>query len=204
MFVIALVRGSVAHWLMPLPLGSGQRDHEAAARDLPMPRRLVTTLFMLSVCAVWVGIVSAAGLRTIIVTNTLRDALPKIATITIDAVIFNTERMSALCPTGSALTHDISLAAESAEEAQALLVAAFWDGPDFVCTPTPKPFVFYADHDDWITFYANKTAAGFFDEQPWWRTVFERSWKGIYRDARKAGLTEAEARQLATRILRVT
>lgn len=77
------------------------------------------------------------------------------ATVTIDAVIFYTERMSALCPTGSALTHDISLNAQSAEETQTLLVAAFWDGPDFVCVPTPKPFVFYADHDDWITFYAN-------------------------------------------------
>jgi len=34
------------------------------------------------------------------------------------------------------------------------LVAAFGDGPDFICIPTPKPFVFYADHDNWITFYA--------------------------------------------------
>lgn len=77
------------------------------------------------------------------------------ATITIDAVIFDTVRMSALCPADPALTHDISLAVQSAAEAQALLVAAFWDGPDFICIPTPKPFVFYADHDDWITFYAN-------------------------------------------------
>jgi len=37
----------------------------------------------------------------------------------------------------------------------AILVAAFWDAPDFICIPAPKPFVFYADHDDWITFYAN-------------------------------------------------
>jgi len=77
------------------------------------------------------------------------------ATVTIDEVIFDADRMSALCPAGSAITRDISLTAQSAEEAQALLVAAFWDGPDFVCIPTPKPFVFYADHDDWITFYAN-------------------------------------------------
>ncbi len=38
---------------------------------------------------------------------------------------------------------------------RALLLAAFWDGMNFICIPTPKPFVFYADHDDWITFYAN-------------------------------------------------
>ncbi|MCI0747917.1 MAG: hypothetical protein L0Y58_21125 [Verrucomicrobia subdivision 3 bacterium] len=76
-------------------------------------------------------------------------------TVTIDEVVFDTERMSALCPPGSTLAHDTSVSAHSAEEAHALLVAAFWDGPDFICIPTPKPFVFYADHDDWITFYAN-------------------------------------------------
>ena len=27
-----------------------------------------------------------------------------------------------------------------------------------------------------------QTAASFFDEEPWWRTVLARSWKGIYRD----------------------
>lgn len=47
------------------------------------------------------------------------------ATVTIDAVIFDTVRMSGLCPTGAAITHDVSLVAQSAEEAQALLVAAF-------------------------------------------------------------------------------
>jgi hypothetical protein len=77
------------------------------------------------------------------------------ATVTIDEVVFNTERLAALCPAGSTLTHDSSISAESAGELHALLVAAFWDGPDFICIPTPKPFVFYADHDDWITFYAN-------------------------------------------------
>ncbi|MCL4177148.1 MAG: hypothetical protein KJ072_05325 [Verrucomicrobia bacterium] len=77
------------------------------------------------------------------------------ATVTIDSVILDTVRMSALCPDGAALTHDVSLVAQSPAEAKALLCAAFWDGPDFICIPTPKPFVFYADHDDWITFYAN-------------------------------------------------
>jgi hypothetical protein len=77
------------------------------------------------------------------------------ATVTIDAVIFDTVRISALCPAAETIAHDVSLVAESAEEAHALLVAALWDGPNFVCIPTPKPFVFYADHDDWITFYGN-------------------------------------------------
>jgi hypothetical protein len=64
--------------------------------------------------------------------------------------------MTALCPPGSPLP----LARESSisvrvEDVGALLVAAFMDGPDFIFIPSPKPFVFYADHDDWITFYAN-------------------------------------------------
>lgn len=77
------------------------------------------------------------------------------ATLTIDNVVFNTERMTALCPAGSTLTPDTTILAQSTEEMQALLVAAFWDGNDFICIPTPKPFVFYADHHDRITFYAN-------------------------------------------------
>lgn len=76
-------------------------------------------------------------------------------TVTIDQVIFNTERLTALCPAGSTLTHDSSISAGSSADLHALLVAAFWDGLDFICIPTPKPFVFYADHDNWITFYAN-------------------------------------------------
>ena len=76
-------------------------------------------------------------------------------TVTIDQVVFNTERLASLCPPDSTLTHDTSISAESAEDLCALLEAAFWDGPDFICIPTPKPFVFYADNDNWITFYAN-------------------------------------------------
>jgi hypothetical protein len=63
--------------------------------------------------------------------------------------------MTALCPAGSTLTHDTTILAPSAGELHALLIATFWDGPDFICIPKPKPFVFYADHDNWITFYAN-------------------------------------------------
>lgn len=76
-------------------------------------------------------------------------------TVTIDQVVFDTNRLAFICPAGSSLTHDTSITAASAEELQALLVAAFWDGPDFIFIPTPKPLVFYADHDEWITFYAN-------------------------------------------------
>jgi hypothetical protein len=77
------------------------------------------------------------------------------ATLTIDEIFFKTERLTDLCPTGVTLALDTAIMALSAAELSALLKAAFWDGPDFLCIPTPKPFVFHADHDNWITFYAN-------------------------------------------------
>jgi hypothetical protein len=77
------------------------------------------------------------------------------AAVTIDQIVFNTERLTSICPADSKFTHDTSISAQSAEELHSILIAAFWDGLDFICVPAPKPFVFYADHDDWITFYAN-------------------------------------------------
>lgn len=41
------------------------------------------------------------------------------------------------------------------QEVEDLLQAAFTDWFDFVFVPTPKPFVIYADHDEYTTFYAN-------------------------------------------------
>lgn len=78
-------------------------------------------------------------------------------TVTIDAIIFNTKRMTALCREGAALplARESSLSVPAGEELNALLVATFMDGLDFIFIPTPKPFAFYADHDEWITFYAN-------------------------------------------------
>jgi hypothetical protein len=77
------------------------------------------------------------------------------ATVTIDEVVFDTVKVTTLCPANSALTHDTSILAQSTQDLHTLLIAAFWDGSDFVCIPTPKPFVFYADHHDFVTFYAN-------------------------------------------------
>ena len=77
--------------------------------------------------------------------------------VTIDEVVFNTVRLSELLPDGPTLQlgRDSAISASSPEEIQKLLVAAFDDGVDCICSPTPKPFVFYADHENWITFYAN-------------------------------------------------
>lgn len=40
-------------------------------------------------------------------------------------------------------------------ELHALRVAAFDDWLDFAFVPSPKPFVIYADHDEYAAFYGN-------------------------------------------------
>jgi hypothetical protein len=93
------------------------------------------------------------------IVSTITDAHGHIegAAITIDQIVFGTERMTALCPEDSPLplARESSLTVCAPEEVNALLVATFMDGLDFIFVPIPKSFVFYADHDDWITFYAN-------------------------------------------------
>ena len=42
----------------------------------------------------------------------------------------------------------------SRDEAEGLLVAAFSDPVDFLFAPEKKPFVLYADHDQFTTFFA--------------------------------------------------
>lgn len=81
----------------------------------------------------------------------------KEAAITIDQIVFGTARLSALVAATSAptLSRESSISANTHEEIEAILVAAFMDGLDFIFVPAPKPFVVYADHDNWITFYAN-------------------------------------------------
>ena len=89
------------------------------------------------------------------ITLIFQDSKIKMVTVTIDEVIFNTERLDKAGASDLKLTHDSSIVADSIEEIHTLLMTAFWDGVDFICVPTPKPFVFYADHHNWITFFAN-------------------------------------------------
>jgi hypothetical protein len=49
----------------------------------------------------------------------------------------------------------VSVNAVGQREVEELLQAAFTDWFDFIFVPTPKPFVIYADHDEYTTFYAN-------------------------------------------------
>lgn len=52
------------------------------------------------------------------------------------------------------LRHDSLVVAETAAEVRQLLVAAFRDWVDFLFIPTPRPFVVYAEHDEFTTFFA--------------------------------------------------
>ena len=67
----------------------------------------------------------------------------------------NTRRLLAGAGLLDQLLHDTSLVAETSLEVSTLLVAAFGDYLDFAFVPSPKPFVFYADNDEYITFFAN-------------------------------------------------
>jgi hypothetical protein len=48
-----------------------------------------------------------------------------------------------------------SVLAEGEQEIRELLHAAVSDVMDFLFVPSPKPFVIYADHHNYATFYAN-------------------------------------------------
>lgn len=54
-----------------------------------------------------------------------------------------------------ALQKESSVQAANHDETGALLQAALDDWVDFWFVPTPKPFVIYADHDEYLTFFAN-------------------------------------------------
>jgi hypothetical protein len=79
--------------------------------------------------------------------------------ITLDEVIKATNIQSLFSEDiSNQLGHDTSIRAEGKPAAN-LLQAAFADWVDFLCVPTPKPFVIYADHDEYTTFYANSKSA---------------------------------------------
>ena len=51
---------------------------------------------------------------------------------------------------------NVTIEAQSALEAHELLQAVLSEWIDFLFVPTPKPFVIYADHDEYITFLAHR------------------------------------------------
>jgi hypothetical protein len=81
--------------------------------------------------------------------------------VTIDAVIMPAGKIEALLASSQlrhSLGHDSCLIAETAGEVRPLLVAALGDWMDFLFVPGPRPFVLYADHDEYTTFFANTRA----------------------------------------------
>lgn len=80
------------------------------------------------------------------------------ASVTIDEVVFEPKHLMSLprChPLPFQLDRDWCINATGPQETSELLQAALGDWVDFAFVPTPKPFVIYADHDEFTTFYAN-------------------------------------------------
>ena len=80
------------------------------------------------------------------------------ATLTSDQVVFDADQLKNLVGQDASSTlfqRDASIFSTNPEEVPALLVSAFSDWIDFLFVPRPKPFVIYADHDEWVTFYGN-------------------------------------------------
>ena len=79
-------------------------------------------------------------------------------TLTVDSIVFEPENLNALLATRSlppCLLKESSIEVTGRVEVGALLKAAFGDPVDFWFVPAPKPFVIYADHDEYTTFFAN-------------------------------------------------
>jgi hypothetical protein len=79
-------------------------------------------------------------------------------TVTLDSIVFEPKNLNALLVAQSlppSLHWESSIEASEHDESAALLRAALSDSVDFWFIPRPKPFVIYADHDEYITFFAN-------------------------------------------------
>jgi hypothetical protein len=80
------------------------------------------------------------------------------ASLTVDQVVFEPKHLKAMALRHSItapLQRGVSFTAENREEAEALLLAGLGDWVDFAFFPKPKPFVIYADHDEYTTFFAS-------------------------------------------------
>jgi hypothetical protein len=78
--------------------------------------------------------------------------------LTVDQIVFEPKHLISLLGSHSIpprYGRGISLTAQNQQEVAALLEAAFSDWVDFIFIPEPKPFVIFADHDEFTTFFAN-------------------------------------------------
>ena len=92
--------------------------------------------------------------------STILSSVPSLqtASVTIEQAVFEPENLIEVL-TGHSLPlqykKGTSVVAEGEQEIEELLRAALSDCTDFLFVPAPKPFVLYADHDEYATFYAN-------------------------------------------------
>jgi hypothetical protein len=78
--------------------------------------------------------------------------------VSIDSVVFEPRRLGGLLQRNGfagELVRDRCITAVGAREVGDLLEAVLGDWVDFALVPSPKPFVIYADHDEFTTFLAN-------------------------------------------------
>ena len=88
----------------------------------------------------------------------LSTASPDSAVITIEQAVFEPKHWIDLLARYSLPPRygkGVSVTAFGRQDVEELLHTAFTDWFDFLFVPTPKPFVIYADHDEYTTFYAN-------------------------------------------------
>jgi hypothetical protein len=80
------------------------------------------------------------------------------ASLIVEQVVFEPKHLNQLLSSYSISPkheYGLTLIATDRLEVDALLLAAFSDSLDFVFIPDPKPFVIYADHDEYTTFFAH-------------------------------------------------
>jgi hypothetical protein len=78
--------------------------------------------------------------------------------LTIEQVVFEPKHLISLLSNYSIpprCEQGLSVIAEGQKEVAALLQAGLSDWIEFIFVPDPKPFVIYAGHDEFTTFYAN-------------------------------------------------
>ncbi len=81
------------------------------------------------------------------------------ASIAIDQVVFEPKTLKAFMAEyaiAGEIGHDVTIEAANQIEVQALLAAVLANWIDFVFIPREKSFAIYADHDEFMTFYANE------------------------------------------------
>jgi hypothetical protein len=99
------------------------------------------------------------GLRPFVTTIVSAKEPLQSGSVTVDQVVFEPKNWLALLARHSLPSEygrEWTITARDTGEVEELLEPALSDWLHFLFVPTPKPFVIYADPDEFITFYANK------------------------------------------------